>query len=80
MAGIDSTTILWHMQEPITTAKGNINQEKENFKIQLILELLVSYLGVVDQRSDKEAANIWLLPKFNLICKCNNFWSTRRCP
>ena len=40
---------------------------------KLVIELLVSELGVVDQRFDKEEANLWLLPNFYFISKYNTF-------
>ena len=43
-------------------------------KGKLIIELLVSTLCVIDQRSDKEAENWWLLTKFYFVSKDNNFW------
>ena len=36
-------------------------------KVQLVIELWVLELGVVDRRSDKEAENWMLLPKFLLF-------------
>ena len=42
--------------------------------------LLVSELGVLDQRSDKETENWWIRPKFNFIQKYNNFLSMRSSP
>ena len=43
------------------------------YKWQIFLELLVLELVVVDQIADKEAANVWIIPKFNFIYKYNNF-------